>query len=83
MASRIQIGLALRLLGPLIQIVGIWIFLNSPDPRALVAGVPARWVALGALGVGLVMVAIGLVLSHRRRRPKLRVESTEDLRDPV
>lgn len=64
--SPYQLGLTLRLLGPLIQIVGIVLFLGGGEPESRVAGIPTRSAGLGLIAIGLLPVIVGVLLSARR-----------------
>lgn len=66
------IGMSLRLLGPVVEIVGLILLLDPRSERIGFAGMRARPLAFTLISVGLVMVIAGLVLSTswRRRRSK-------------
>ena len=85
MASRQQLGLTLRLLGPTVELIGLILFLNDPAGRTRVLGLPARTIGLALLAVGLVLVLAGLWMSRRvRRRPSFDLELGPDPeRDPT
>ncbi len=64
------LGVVLRLVGPLLQMVGIVLFLDTRDRGRTIAGVSARTAGLGLVAAGLVIVIVGLLLSGRRPKRK-------------
>ena len=57
-----QIGLVLRLLGPLLQVVALALLLGGQANRE-----PFRSIAYTLFGAGLVLVLIGVAISSGRR----------------
>ncbi len=70
MLKRQQIGLTLRLLGPLIEILGLMLFLDDPENRKSYLGLPIRQIGLFGLVLGLVFVLAGLWLTRRSKRSR-------------
>jgi hypothetical protein len=73
-------GLMLRMLGPVVEIIGIILFLGGRGRRANVLGLPQGVLGLVLIGVGLVMVVVGLGLSMGRRRRREPTDRDADLR---
>jgi hypothetical protein len=75
-----QVGIILRLLGPLIEIVSVIGFVQFRGRDARVGGVPVESLCFAGFGLGLVLVVAGLSLTaFRPRRRKTRPRFTLDL----
>ncbi len=70
-----QRGYLYRLFGPLVQIVGIILFLNGQQTGARWAGLAVAMWGLILVAIGLVFVVFGLILSYRKRRAQKPEES--------
>ena len=70
--KRQQIGLTLRMLGPLVEIFGLMLFLGDPAAQKYTLGVTHRQIGLIGLGLGLLLVVVGLWLSRRSKRLRAR-----------
>lgn len=76
-----QQGLVYRLLGPLIQIVGIMVFWTGQQTGRGMAGLPLTSWGLGLLALGLLIVIAGLYLSYKKpSKPGDHAESDYRLR---
>jgi hypothetical protein len=73
MDDRARLGITLRLVGPVVEIVGLSLFLVGgarPEPPP-VLGMPVRLLGTIVLAAGLGVVVAGLALSYGPgRRPK-------------
>lgn len=70
-----QRGVAYRLFGPLVQIVGIILFLTGQQSGERWMGLPVAMWGLILVAVGLAFVVFGLLLSYRKKRTKPAEES--------
>ncbi len=61
-------GAILRLVGPLIQIVCLLILMRMGSDNPSYLGVPLRSILLSGIGVGLVCVIAGIVMTQQGRR---------------
>ena len=59
-------GLALRLLGPLIEVACLILLQRWGGQGRTVAGLPVEYVLFAGLAVGFAMVVLGLTLFRRR-----------------
>lgn len=66
--DRTQIGLLLRLIGPLIQLACVALLLRSDLATRPFAGIPSRSWLFGGFFLGFALVVVGLFLSRRPRR---------------
>jgi hypothetical protein len=63
-----QVGLVLRMVGPLVQIVCIMMLLRPGVGEWTVGGTPIRPLLYGSFVGGLALVLLGLALSSRSTR---------------
>lgn len=75
---RHEVGLILRLVGPLIQVASLVLLFGVARPGQTLAGRPVRDWFYGAFGVGLVLVVVGLLLSLGRGTGKPRSRAPGD-----
>ncbi len=68
------VGLVLRLVGPLIQVVCFALLMKWGGQERTVAGIAVEHWLYGGFGVGLVLVLLGLTVFRARREPAGRVE---------
>ena len=61
-------GAVLRLVGPLIEIVCLMALMRMGGENPTYLGVPLRSILLSGIGIGLVCVIAGLVMSQQRPR---------------
>lgn len=65
-----RMGLLLRLMGPLIEVVCVAALLRWGGQGVTVLGRPVEPLLYGGLGLGLALVVVGLILSTRRVRDR-------------
>jgi Ca2+/Na+ antiporter len=76
-----QIGLLLRAVGPIIQIVGIILFVDGRRSRIRLAGMSQTMIGLVLIAVGLALVVAGLWMTYSGRKKQLdRDESDYNIR---
>jgi hypothetical protein len=73
LSKNARIGLALRILGPALEIVCIGLLLNGSARDWTVFGRPLEPLLYIGVAVGLAMVAIGLGLTPHRAGPRSRI----------
>ncbi len=74
-----NLGLLLRLVGPLIEIVALMAYLQNRGRDVRILGVPVETLCFVGIGLGLCLVIAGLGLSYRRPRPRKRPSFDLDL----
>ncbi len=62
-----EIGLILRLAGPLIQVVCMFLLMGTSLGRREIAGLPIATLLYGGFFLGFALVLVGLFLSRRPR----------------
>lgn len=70
-----SLGLVLRLVGPLIQFLALFAYLEYRGRGARLLGVPVESLCFTAIGLGLLLVLAGLALSYHRPRPRSRART--------
>lgn len=71
-------GVSLRLLGPVVEIIGLVLILDPRTEQRRFVGIPGRVLAFTLLGIGLIMVIAGLVISTMARRSTVRAKRARD-----
>lgn len=66
--DRRQLGLVLRMVGPLLQIASLMLLLRPGVADMTLAGTPARSWLYGAFLLGFLLVVAGMALSRRSTR---------------
>lgn len=72
-----NLGLLLRLVGPLIQLLALMVYLEYRGRGARFLGAPVETLCLIGIGLGLILVVLGLILSMRRGQRRRRPPSLE------
>ena len=67
---RSQTGLVLRLLGPLIEVVGIATLFQIRGRRYVVLGIEGETLCYAAIVVGFALVVVGLTVGRTAPKPK-------------